>query len=163
METKPKCEETEKVEWEEWADNLPNEGESFLFGNVIDSDLFPRSRVVRSQFGQIYLESNFDFLSQGSGREDGLNLWDDCGRDHAAIWTNGVNFLANPRNDGEILREIRRQDTSYPVRVHVFQLSHFYSPNNSMSLIKIIPQEPLMVTNILEAWEPTQSLFVHIY
>ncbi len=90
---------------------------------MIDGDLFPGAGVIGPPFGQIYLKSNFDFLREGSRREDGLHLGHDCGRDHTAVRTDGVHLLSDPRHDGEILWEIRRQDPSDPVRVHVLQLT----------------------------------------
>ncbi len=104
--------------------SLPDERESLLFGDVIDGDLFPRSRVVRSQFGQIYLQSHFDLLGECARREDGLHLGHDRRRYHTTVGTNGVDFLADSGHDSKVLREIRRQNAGDSVRIHVLQLAH---------------------------------------
>ena len=96
------------IERERESCNLPDERESLLFGDVIDGDFFPRSRVVRSQFGQIYLQSHFDLLGECTRREDGLYLGHDRGRDHTTVGTNGVDFLTDAGHDSKVLREIRR-------------------------------------------------------
>lgn len=103
---------------------LPNDRPSLLFWNVIDGDFFPGSRVVRSQFGQIYLQSNFDLLCEGTGWEYGLHLRHHRRRHHTAVRTDCVHLLTNAGHDREILREIGRQNARDAVCVHVLQLAH---------------------------------------
>lgn len=55
---------------------------------------------------QIYLQSNFNLLRESALREDGLDLWHDCARDHAALWSDCVDLLMDARNDSEVLWKI---------------------------------------------------------
>ena len=83
-----------------------------LFKEPVGKGGFPRSEHV-------YLEANFDLLGESSLREDRLHLRNNRRVDNASLGANGVNLLSDPRDDCEVLREVRRQDSRDPVRVQV--------------------------------------------
>ena len=88
---------------------------------MIDGDLFKETVGQGSLPGSehVYLEANFDLLGESSLREDRLYLRNNCRVDHASLGADGVYLLSDPRDDGEVLREVRRQDSRDPVRVQV--------------------------------------------
>ena len=91
---------------------------------MIDCDLF-KEPVGESSFPRsehVYLQPNFDLLGEGALREDGLHLWHHCRVDHPSLGADGVHLLSDPRDDGEVLREVGRQDSGDPVGVQVLQL-----------------------------------------
>ena len=67
----------------------------------------------------IYLKADFDFLCEGSLREDCLHLRNNRRVDNASLGADGVYLLSDPRDDGKVLWEVRRQDSRDPVRVQV--------------------------------------------
>ena len=107
---------------------LPDETESLFLRNMIDSNLFkiilglslPRPEHV-------YLESHFDLLGECALGEDSLHLRHHAGVDHAALRPDGVHFLPDPRDDGEVLREVRGQDPRDAVGVQILKLSHVWT------------------------------------
>ena len=94
---------------------------------MIDSDLFENaiSKGSFSRAEHVYLQPNFDFLGERPLREDGLNLRHNRGIHDSPLWPDGVHLLADPGDDGEVLREVGGQDPSDPVRVQVLQLCCF--------------------------------------
>lgn len=71
----------------------------------------------------VYLESDFDLLSQRPFWEYGLDLRDDRRADHASFWPDGVDLLPNAGDDGKILGEIGGQDAGDAVCAEVFDCS----------------------------------------
>ena len=55
----------------------------------------------------------------------------DCG----SFWANHMNFLADTRDNGKVLREVRCQNPRNPVGVQVFQLTQLYKGANIHQLI----------------------------
>lgn len=101
---------------------LPNEREAFLFGDVIDGDLFEGAGVALPRFEQIYLQADFDLLGEGALREDGLHLRHHARRHHATLGADGMHLLPYARHDREVLRELGGEDARDAVCVHVLQL-----------------------------------------
>ena len=83
-----------------------------LFKEPVGKGGFPRSEHV-------YLQPHFDLLGEGALREDGLDLRHHRRVDDPSLGSDGVHLLSDPRDDGEVLREVRRQDARDPVRVQV--------------------------------------------
>ena len=91
---------------------------------MIDCDLF-KEPVGEGSFPgseHVYLQPNFDLLGEGALREDSLDLGHHGRVDHTSLGPDGVHLLSDPRDYGEVLREVGRQDSGDSVCVQVFQL-----------------------------------------
>ena len=90
---------------------------------MIDGDLFKETVGQGSLPGSehVYLEANFDLLGEGALREDSLDLGHHGRVDHTSLGPDGVHLLSDPRDYGEVLREVGRQDSGDPVGVQVLQ------------------------------------------
>ena len=88
---------------------------------MIDGDLFKETVGQGSLPGSehVYLKANFDLLGESSLREDRLHLRNNRRVDDASLGADGVYLLSDPRDDGEVLWEVRCQDSRDPVRVQV--------------------------------------------
>lgn len=74
---------------------------------MVDTDLaqlFRRNTLAG--FEQIYLQTDFDLLGEGTLREDCLHLGNHGAGDHAALRSDGVHLLADSRDDRKVLREV---------------------------------------------------------
>lgn len=74
---------------------------------MVDADLaqlFRRDPLA--WFEQIYLQTDFDLLGEGTLREDSLHLGHHGTGYHAALRSDGVHLLADARDDREVLREV---------------------------------------------------------
>lgn len=56
----------------------PNKTKSLLLWDVIHANLFHGSSVVFAWLEEVYLESHFDLLGEGSLGEHCLDLWYNC-------------------------------------------------------------------------------------
>ena len=109
-----------------FASVLPDKTETLFLRYVIDSDLFQQVGVNSLPWSEhVYLKANFDLLSQRPLGEDGLDLGHHGAVDHAPFRPDGMNLLADARDDGEVLREVRRQNPRDPIRVQVLELTQF--------------------------------------
>lgn len=105
--------------------HLPDQTETLFLGHVIDSDLFQQigaDSLPRSE--HVYLQSNFDLLGERPLGEHGLDLGHHGGVHHPALRSDGVDLLSDPGDDGEVLREVRGQNSRDPVGVEILQLSY---------------------------------------
>ena len=95
---------------------------------MIDSNLF---KIIfglsLSRPEHVYLEPDFDLLGEGALGEHGLDLRHHGAVDHAALGPDGVHLLPDATDDGEVLREVGRQNSRYSVGVQILQLGHFWT------------------------------------
>lgn len=67
---------------------LPDKGETFFLGYVIDGDLFKVFVLdALARLEEVYLEADFDLLGEGSLREHRLYLRDDRAGHHSTCKT----------------------------------------------------------------------------
>ena len=105
---------------------------------MIDSDLFQEVGVNSLPWSEhVYLEANFDLLSERPLGEHGLDLGHHGGVDDAALGADGVNLLSDAGDDGEILREVRGEDPGDPVGVEILQLGDLCN-RNVLSLVQLL-------------------------
>ena len=66
-----------------------------------------------------------DFITLKVGLQ--LYLRHHGGVDHATLGADGVHLLPDAADDGEVLREVGRQNSRYSVGVQILQLGHFWT------------------------------------
>lgn len=102
---------------------LPNQREALLLRYMIDTDLaqlFRRNTLA--WFEQIYLQTDFDLLGEGTLRENCLHLRHHGAGHHAALRSDGVHLLADARDDRKVLREVVRHEATDSATSQLVQL-----------------------------------------
>ena len=87
-----------------------------IFNFLLLSPFVTKYNILRYS----YLQSNLDLLGEGSLGEDRLHLGNYGGTQHAGLGTDCLGLLTNPRYDGEVVREVRRQDACDALVVQLF-------------------------------------------